>query len=98
MHRIELADFLRGSREADRIPTELGHIKLGRWKTPVVMMVLICFGYEFVILFAPPELRPAQYYLVGSFGVGLVVSIGQLILEPGALRIVSKPANSASIK
>jgi energy-converting hydrogenase Eha subunit E len=84
--------------KAHRIPTEHGHIKLVRWETPAVTMALIWLAYEFVILIGPAELRTAQYFVLESLAVGLVVSIGQLILDPGALRVASEPESAAPIK
>jgi amino acid transporter len=83
---------------AHRIPTESGHFKLGRWETPVVTMALIWLAYELVVLIGPAEFRTAQYYVLGSLAVGLVVYIGQLILNPGALRSSIESEGNATIK
>jgi amino acid transporter len=83
---------------AHRIPTEAGHFKLGRWETPVVTMALIWLAYELVVLIGPAEFRTAQYYVLGSLAVGLVVYIGQLILNPGALRSSIESEGNATIK
>ena len=48
---------------------------------------LIWLAYELIILIGPDIFRDAQYYVLGALGVGLVVYIGQWILEPGAMRV-----------
>ncbi len=63
-----------------------GHFSLGRWEIPVIAGALIWLAYELIILIGPSEFRDAQYYVLGALGVGLVVYIGQWILEPRAMR------------
>jgi hypothetical protein len=63
-----------------------GHFSLGRYEIPVIAGALIWLAYELIILIGPKEFRDAQYYVLGALGVGLVVYIGQWILEPGAMR------------
>jgi amino acid transporter len=64
-----------------------GHFSLGRWEIPVIAGALIWLAYELIILIGPSEFRDAQYYVLGALGVGLLVYIGQWILEPGAMRV-----------
>ena len=64
-----------------------GHFSLGRWEIPVIAGALIWLAYELIILIGPDIFRDAQYYVLGALGVGLVVYIGQWILEPGAMRV-----------
>jgi hypothetical protein len=61
-------------------------------------MALIWLAYELVVLIGPAEFRTAQYYVLGSLAVGLVVYIGQLILNPGALRSSIESEGNATIK
>jgi hypothetical protein len=49
-----------------------------------------------VVLIGPAEFRTAQYYVLGSLGVGLVVYIGQLLLEPAALRANNDSESNAA--
>ena len=51
----------------------------GIWTWPIVIVGQI-------ILIGPAVFRDAQYYVLGALGVGLVVYIGQWILEPKAMR------------
>ncbi len=59
---------------------------LGRWEIPVVAGALIWLVYELIILIAPSAFRDAQYYVLGSLGLGLIVYAVQWILEPRAMR------------
>jgi hypothetical protein len=63
-----------------------GFFSLGRWEIPVIAGALIWLAYELIILIGPSEFRDAQYYVLGALGVGLVVYIGQWLLEPSAMR------------
>ena len=63
-----------------------GHFSLGRYEIPVIAGALIWLAYELIILIGPAEFRDAQYYVLGALGVGLLVYIGQWLLEPGAMR------------
>jgi amino acid transporter len=63
-----------------------GHFSLGRYEIPVIAGALIWLAYELIILIGPSEFRDAQYYVLGALGVGLVVYIGQWLLEPKAMR------------
>jgi len=38
------------------------------------------------VLIGPSEFRDAQYYVLGSLGLGLIIYAGQWLLEPGAMR------------
>jgi amino acid transporter len=62
------------------------HFSLGRWEIPVVAGALIWLVYELIILIAPSAFRDAQYYVLGSLGLGLIVYAVQWILEPRAMR------------
>jgi amino acid transporter len=62
------------------------HTLLGRWEIPVVVGALIWLTYELIVLIGPSAFRDAQYYVLGSLGVGLVFYIVQLIFEPRAMR------------
>jgi hypothetical protein len=65
---------------------ERGHFALGVWEIPVVAGALIWIAYELIVLIGPAEFRDAQYYVLGSLGLGLIVYAGQWLLEPGAMR------------
>jgi amino acid transporter len=71
---------------ARRHRAQAGHSFLGRYEIPVIAGALIWLAYELIVLIGPSEFRHAQYYVLGALGVGLVVYIGQWILEPGAMR------------
>jgi amino acid transporter len=62
------------------------YFALGRWEWPVIIGALAWVTYELIILIGPAEFRDAQYYVLGALGVGLVVYIGQRLLEPSAMR------------
>ncbi|HEY4461973.1 MAG TPA: amino acid permease [Streptosporangiaceae bacterium] len=62
------------------------HYSLGRWEIPVVAGALIWLVYELIILITPGAFRDAQYYVLGSLGLGLIVYALQWILEPRAMR------------
>jgi hypothetical protein len=47
---------------------------------------IIWLTYELIVLIGPHGFRDAQYYVLGSVGVGLVFYVVQLILEPRAMR------------
>jgi amino acid transporter len=61
-------------------------VTLGRWEIPVVVGALVWLAYELIILIGPSTFRDAQYYVLGALGVGLVIYIGQWLLEPTAMR------------
>jgi amino acid transporter len=62
------------------------HSFLGRWEIPVVAGALIWLAYELIILIGPGEFRDAQYYVLGSLGLGLIVYAALWMLEPRAMR------------
>ena len=72
---------------AQRVRTRTRYFSLGRFEWPVIAGALIWLAYELVILIGPSEFRDAQYYVLGAVGVGLVVYLGQLLLEPSAMRV-----------
>jgi amino acid permease-like protein len=65
---------------------ERGHFSLGRWEIPVVAGALIWIAYELIVLIGPSEFRDAQYYVLGSLGLGVLFYAGQWLLEPAAMR------------
>jgi len=65
---------------------QAGRFSLGRYEIPVIAGALIWLAYELIVLIGPKVFRDAQYYVLGALGVGLVVYIGQWILEPAAMR------------
>jgi amino acid transporter len=75
-----------------RIKTEQGFFHLGRFEIPVVIGALVWMAYELIVLIGPAEFRHAQYYVLGSLGVGLVVYIVQWLLEPAAMRSQELPS------
>jgi amino acid transporter len=58
----------------------------GRWELPIVAGALIWLAYELIILIAPSAFRDAQYYVLGSLGLGLVFYVVQLLTEREAMR------------
>ena len=75
-----------------------GHFSLGRWEIPVIAGALIWLAYELIVLIGPKEFRDAQYYVLGALGVGLLVYIGQGILEPGAMRVEEGAHGAAALR
>ena len=69
-----------------RVKTDDGFFHPGRWEVPVVVGALVWLAYELLVLLAPAEFRSAQYYVLGSFGVGVVIFIIQMLTEPQAMR------------
>jgi len=63
-----------------------GHFSLGAWEIPVIVGALIWVAYELIVLIGPAEFRDAQYYVLGSLGLGVIFYAGQWLLEPGAMR------------
>jgi hypothetical protein len=47
---------------------------------------LIWLAYELIVLIGPGEFRDAQYYVLGSLGLGLIVYMVMWVLEPRAMR------------
>ena len=58
----------------------------GRYELPIVAGAVIWLTYELIILIGPGIFRDAQYYVLGSLGVGLVFYVVQLVTEPRAMR------------
>jgi amino acid transporter len=58
----------------------------GRWELPVVAGAVIWLAYELIVLIGPGAFRDAQYYVLGSLGLGLVFYVVQLVTEPRAMR------------
>jgi len=62
------------------------HRPFGKWEIPVIAGALIWLAYELIILIGPAVFRDAQYYVLGALGLGLVIYVVQLIVEPRAMR------------
>ena len=73
----------RGSSQVTR---DKHRVPFGRYEIPVVAGALIWLAYELIVLIGPSAFRDAQYYVLGSLGVGLVFYVVQLITEPRAMR------------
>jgi amino acid transporter len=58
----------------------------GRYEWPVIAGAVIWLAYELIVLIGPGIFRDAQYYVLGSLGVGLVFYVVQLVTEPRAMR------------
>ena len=58
----------------------------GIYELPILAGAVIWLAYELIVLIGPGAFRDAQYYVLGSLGVGLLFYIGQLIFEPRAMR------------
>jgi amino acid transporter len=58
----------------------------GRFELPVVAGALIWLAYELVVLIGPGAFRDAQYYVLGSLGLGLVFYLVQMVTEREAMR------------
>jgi amino acid transporter len=58
----------------------------GRFELPIVAGALIWLAYELVVLIGPGAFRDAQYYVLGSLGLGLVFYLVQLVTEREAMR------------
>jgi amino acid transporter len=58
----------------------------GKMEIPVIAGAVIWLAYELVVLIGPSAFRDAQYYVLGSLGLGLVFYVVQLITEPRAMR------------
>ena len=71
---------------ARRRRAQQGYFSLGRWEIPVIAGALIWVAYELIVLIGPSEFRDAQYYVLGSLAIGVIVYAGQWLLEPGAMR------------
>jgi amino acid transporter len=71
---------------ARRHRAQAGHFSLGRYEIPVIAGAVIWLAYELIVLIGPSQFRDAQYYVLGSLGVGLVFYALQWILAPSAMR------------
>jgi len=58
----------------------------GRFELPIVAGALIWLAYELVVLIGPGAFRDAQYYVLGSLGLGLVFYLVQMATEREAMR------------
>jgi amino acid transporter len=58
----------------------------GRYEWPIIAGAVIWLAYELIVLIGPGMFRDAQYYVLGSLGVGLVFYVIQLLTEPRAMR------------
>ncbi len=58
----------------------------GKYELPIVAGAVIWLTYELIILIGPGIFRDAQYYVLGSLGLGLVFYLVQLVTEPRAMR------------
>ena len=63
-----------------------GHFSLGRAEGAVIAGALVWVTYELIILIGPSEFRDAQYYVLGTLILGLIVFGLQWLLEPAAMR------------
>ena len=62
------------------------HRSFGKMQIPVIAGAVIWLCYELIILIGPSAFRDAQYYVLGSLGLGLVFYVVQLVTEPRAMR------------
>jgi amino acid transporter len=74
-----------------RITTDAGFFNLGQYEAPIVVGALVWLAYELVVLIGPHEFRTAQYYVLASIGLGVIVFIVQMLTEPTAMR--NEPAS-----
>jgi len=81
-----------------RYKTESGFFHPGRFEVPVVVGALVWLAYELIVLLCPAEFRSAQYYVLGSLGVGVIVYIAMLFMEPQAMRSTKLETLSESSK
>jgi hypothetical protein len=73
-------------RGSSQVTSGTRRVPFGKYEIPVVAGALIWLAYELIILIGPSAFRDAQYYVLGSLGVGLVFYVVQLITEPRAMR------------
>ncbi len=69
-----------------RISTDQGFFNLGQYEAPIVVGALVWLAYELIILIGPSEFRTAQYYVLASIGLGVIIFIVQMLTEPTAMR------------
>jgi hypothetical protein len=58
----------------------------GKFEFPIIAGAVIWLAYELIILIGPSQFRDAQYYVLGSLGLGLVFYLVQLVTEREAMR------------
>ena len=63
-----------------------GSRTFGRWEWPIVAGAIIWLAYELIVLIGPGMFRDAQYYVLGSLGLGVVFYVVRLVTEPRAMR------------
>jgi amino acid transporter len=63
----------------------------GVWEWPIIAGAVIWLAYELTVLIGPGMFRDAQYYVLGSLGLGLIFYVVQLVTEPRAMR--AEPGN-----
>jgi amino acid transporter len=73
-------------RGPSQVTSGTHRVPFGKYEIPVVAGALIWLAYELIVLIGPSGFRDAQYYVLGSLGVGLVFYVVQLITEPRAMR------------
>ncbi|MBV9208786.1 MAG: amino acid permease [Actinobacteria bacterium] len=79
--------YIVTSRRRGTRPAEGTHASpFGRYEIPVTAGAVIWLAYELCVLIGPSAFRDAQYYVLGSLGVGLVFYLVQLVTEPRAMR------------
>ena len=72
----------RGTQEAEGTRPR----PFGKWEFVVIGGAVIWLAYELIVLIGPSAFRDAQYYVLGSLGLGLVFYVVQLVTEPRAMR------------
>ena len=82
---------------AHRVKAPSQYFSLGRFEWPVIAGALAWLAYELIILIGPSEFRDAQYYVLGALGLGLLVYLGQLLLEPSAMRVEEGAHGTAAL-
>jgi amino acid transporter len=58
----------------------------GVFEWPIIAGAVIWLTYELIVLIGPGIFRDAQYYVLGSLGLGLIFYIIQLVTDPRAMR------------
>jgi amino acid transporter len=82
---------------AHRVHAPSRYFSLGRFEWPVIAGALAWLVYELIILIGPSEFRDAQYYVLGALGLGLIVYVGQFVLEPSAMRVEEGARGAAAL-
>jgi amino acid transporter len=78
--------YIFTSRRGAGRAREEHHRSFGKMQIPVIAGAVIWLCYELIILIGPSAFRDAQYYVLGSLGLGLVFYVVQLVTEPRAMR------------